>query len=289
MKKMTLKHRFRKIIATSIIAVQCFSSFSYADMIYENTYQITVSDGIIHKNIIQTFENGVQSINLIIADMERSGVDLELLYNDVSGFMNRKTLSALTAQMPNAVAAINADFFSMSDPSYSMGPMADDGKVISSPYYDNGKMASFIMDQNQKLFIDYLKSGVVVRNETTGTSSTGYSINKHSGTYASPVIITSEYRKTSPGQSSVSSVTLTEVVIEADTVREIRTGKPGVSIPVNGYVIAASGTIFAWSALVLPSPIPLSFRRDRDGNTSIGGLIPLRYKSRLKMIWPSVM
>ena len=57
MKKMTLKHRFRKIIATSIIAVQCFSSFSYADMIYENTYQITVSDGIIHKNIIQTFEN----------------------------------------------------------------------------------------------------------------------------------------------------------------------------------------------------------------------------------------
>ena len=242
MKKMTLKHRFRKIIATSIIAVQCFSSFSYADMIYENTYQITVSDGIIHKNIIQTFENGVQSINLIIADMERSGVDLELLYNDVSGFMNRKTLSALTAQMPNAVAAINADFFSMSDPSYSMGPMADDGKVISSPYYDNGKMASFIMDQNQKLFIDYLKSGVVVRNETTGTSSTGYSINKHSGTYASPVIITSEYRKTSPGQSSVSSVTLTEVVIEADTVREIRTGKPGVSIPVNGYVIAASGT-----------------------------------------------
>ena len=141
MKKMTLKHRFRKIIATSIIAVQCFSSFSYADMIYENTYQITVSDGIIHKNIIQTFENGVQSINLIIADMERSGVDLELLYNDVSGFMNRKTLSALTAQMPNAVAAINADFFSMSDPSYSMGPMADDGKVISSPYYDNGKMS----------------------------------------------------------------------------------------------------------------------------------------------------
>lgn len=37
-------------------------------------------------------------------------------------------------------------------------------------------------------------------------------------------------------------MTLTEIVIEADTVREIRTGKPGVSIPVNGYVIAASGT-----------------------------------------------
>lgn len=53
----------------------------------------------------------MQSINLIIADMERSGVDLELLYNDVSGFMNRKTLSALTAQIPNTVAAINADFF----------------------------------------------------------------------------------------------------------------------------------------------------------------------------------
>lgn len=241
MKNLTLKNKFRKIIVTSIIAVQFFSSFSYAEMIYENSYQITISDGIVHKNVVQTFENGVQSINLIIADMTKDGVDFEVLYNDVSGFMNRNTLSKLVAQKPNTVAAVNADFFSMSDPSYSMGPIADDGKIISSPYYDNGKMASFIMDESQQIFIDYLRSGVVIKNETTGTSSTGYSINKYSGTYASPVIITSEYRKISPGQSSVSGVILREIVVENDMVKEIRTSQAGTSVPKNGYVISASG------------------------------------------------
>lgn len=241
MKKLTLKNKFRKIIVTSLIAVQCFSSFSYAEMIYENSYQITVSDGIIHKNIVQTYENGVQSINLIIADMSKRGVDLEILYNDVSGFMNRETLSKLTAQKPNTVASVNADFFSMSSPSYSMGPMVDGGKIISSPYYDNGKMASFVMDENQQVFIDYLRSGVVIKNETTGTSSTGYSINKHSGTYASPVIITSEYRKVSPGQSAVTGAVLREIVVENDTVKEVRTSKAGTNVPKNGYVISASG------------------------------------------------
>jgi len=241
MKKITLKNKFRKIMVTSLIAVQCFSSFSYADMIYENSYQITVSDGIIHKNIVQTYENGVQSINLIIADMAKSGVDLEILYNDVSGFMNRETLSKLTAKKSNTVAAVNADFFSMADPSYSMGPMADGGKIISSPYYDNGKMASFIMDENQQVFIDYLRSGVVIKNETTGASSTGYSINKHSSTYVSPVIITSEYRRISPGQSSVPGKVLREIVVENDTVKEVRTSKAGTIVPKNGYVISASG------------------------------------------------
>ena len=32
----------------------------------------------------------------------------------------------------------------------------------------------------------------------------------------------------------------------------------------------------AWSARVLPSPIPLSLRRDRDGSTSMGGVTFLR-------------
>ena len=40
----------------------------------------------------------------------------------------------------------------------------------------------------------------------------------------------------------------------------------------------------AWSSRVLPTPMPLSFRRLREGSTSTGGTMPLRYSSRLRMI-----
>ena len=47
--------------------------------------------------------------------------------------------------------------------------------------------------------------------------------------------------------------------------------------------------VSAWSFLVLPLPIPLSFRRDSEGKTSMGGVTPFLYNSRERMICPSVM
>ena len=41
--------------------------------------------------------------------------------------------------------------------------------------------------------------------------------------------------------------------------------------------------------LVLVTITPLSFRRDREGSTSTGGLMPWRYRARDRMIWPSVI
>lgn len=242
MKRLKIKNRFRKIIITSLIALQCFMTVSYGDLIYQTSYQIIVSDGIVYKKIVQTYDNGVQSINMITADLTNSGVDFEVLYNDAAGFANRATLSSLVKQNPNTVAAVNADFFSMSTPSYSMGPMVDDGKVISSTYYDSGKMATFMVDKNQMMVIDYLKSGVVIKNETTGNNSTGYSINKYSKNYTSPIIITNEYRKITQGQSGTAVGTMTEVIVKDGIVKEVRIGQAGTAVSENGYAIAASGT-----------------------------------------------
>ncbi|MGB5823357.1 MAG: phosphodiester glycosidase family protein [Proteocatella sp.] len=241
MKKLTIKKRFRKIMITSLIAMQCFVTVSYGDLIYENEYQIIISEGIVHKKVVQTYDSGVQSINLIIADIASNAVDFEILYNDVSGFVNRETLSKLVKQNPNTVAAVNADFFSMANPSYSMGPMVSDGKVISSTYYDSGKMAAFMVDRNQMMVIDYLKSGVVIKNETTGNNSTGYSINKYSKNYTSPIVMTNEYRKNTQGQAGTTLGTMTEVIVNDDVVTQVRKGQKGTAVPENGYAVAASG------------------------------------------------
>lgn len=241
MRYFTIKKALKKIAVTSLVIIQCMTTFSYADMIYENSYEITVSEGIVHKKITQMYDDGVQSINLIVADIQNDAVDFEVLYNQVSGFVNRETLSKLVAQKPNTVAAVNADFFSMSTPSYSMGAIVDDGKILSTPHYDPDKMASFMVDESGNAFIDYLKSGVTLKNETKGNSTTGYSINKHANNFASPLIFTNEYRRKTPGQEGVKSTTIVEVIVDGGIVKEVRRGQSSTEIPKDGYAIVASG------------------------------------------------
>ena len=241
MKNLTIKKTLRKIAITSLVVIQCMTTVSYGEMIYENSYEITVSEGIVHKKVNQMYDNGMQSINLIVADIQNDAVDFEVLYNKASGFVNRETLSKLVAQNPNTVAAVNADFFSMSTPSYSMGPIVDDGKILSTPHYDSGKMATFMIDKNGSSIIDYLRSGVTLKNETKGNSSTGYSVNKHSNNFTSPVIFTSEYRRRTPGQEGVKDTTIVEVIVSGNSILEVRQGQPSTEIPTDGYAIVASG------------------------------------------------
>lgn len=236
-----LKIRLKRIAITSLAAIQMFTMIGHGILLHEDDYEIMISDGVTYKKILQTHENGVQSINMITADIKNSSAELKLLYNDSAGYVNRETLTNLTKQESGTIAAINGDFFSTTSPSYTTGPMMEDGKVISSPHYDNGKLASFMIDEDQIMMIDYLRSGVVVENKTSGGSTTGYSVNKYSTNYANPIILTNEYMKKTPGQGGTKVGEMTEIIVKADVVTEIRVGKEATSIPTDGFVIVASG------------------------------------------------
>ncbi len=234
-----LKSKIKKFAVASLAAIQLLTFPGYGSMIDESSYQIPVSRGITHKRIVQTYENGVQSIYLTIADLSDPSLSLDILYNEGTGFVNRQELSVLNANSPNAVATINGDFFSMSDPSYSMGIMFENNKLISSPSYKNGEMASMIMDGGKNIFFDYLSSGVSVQNMGNGQSYQSISVNKHSTSYNYPILLTSEYRKYSIG--STAALELTEMVVQNNTVSEIRIGQGAVPIPSNGFVVAVAG------------------------------------------------
>lgn len=245
MEKMNFdKKRFKKIIkniaVTSLTMMQLLAFRGYGAMIDEDAYEIAVSRGISHKRVVQTYENGVRSIFLTFADLGDPSLGVDLLYNKKTGFVNRQELSSLTEQNSNAVVSINGDFFSMSNPSYAMGIMVDKGKLISSPFHDAGKMASVIVDANNQVVFDYLASGVVLHNDSTGQSYNSASINKASGTYAYPVILTSEYRQASAG--STDKLKVTEMVVNNGIVQEIRKEQKSVAIPKNGFVVTVSGT-----------------------------------------------
>lgn len=235
-----IKKFTRNIAITSLAMLQLLVFPGYGAMIDEEAYELPVSRGITHRRVVQTYENGVQSIYLTIADLGDSALGVDLLYNKKTGFVNRQELSSLTAQSPNAVVSINGDFFSMSTPSYATGVMVDSGKMISSPYHEAGKMASMIVDSNNRIVFDYLASGVVMNNESNGTSYTSASINKTSGTFAYPIIMTPEYRQASVG--STDKLAVTEMVVNNGRVQEIRKSAPAVSIPPNGFVVTVAGT-----------------------------------------------
>lgn len=237
------RYQFNKIMRraalTALALIQCVALRSYGEMLDEESYEIAVGPGITHKRIVQTYENGVQSIYLTFADLSQRALGIDLLYNKQTGFTNRQTLTEMLASEPSAVVSINGDFFSMSTPSNAMGVMIDEGKLISSPYYESGKMASMIVDGQNRVLFDYLTSGVTLYNESTGVRYTGLSVNKTSSSYQYPVMLTREFRQASIG--STESLQLTEMVVSGGTVREIRKGQAQTAIPQDGYVIAVAG------------------------------------------------
>ena len=237
--KQDIRRITKKIAVASLAMIQLVTFVGFGDMIDEEVYELSISRGVTHKRVIQTYENGAQSIYLTIADMGDSALGVDLLYNKKTGFVNRQGLSSLVNQSPGAVAAINGDFFSMAQPSYATGIMVDKGQMISSPSYQNGQMASMMIDSSNNIVFDYLSSGVILNNESTGDSYLSSSINKTSGTFAYPIIMTSEYRQASIG--STSKLKVTEMVVNNGTVQEIRKEKGSVAIPLNGFVLTVSG------------------------------------------------
>ena len=212
---------------------------SYANAIDESRYDIPLSQGVNLKKISNFYEWGVQNINILEVDLNNPAVKLDVLFNK-SGFIQRTTLSNMVNQDSNVVAAVNGDFFSMSTPAFSLGPIVKDGKQLSSPHYEVNKYASLLVDSNGNALLAYLYSNVQVENSSRNINVDISAINKPSKDYGNMVVYTKEYTPNSPGANNT-YFDLTEIVVENDTVKEVRYGQPSVAIPENGYVILAAG------------------------------------------------
>ncbi len=238
--KQTIYKAAKRMGISVLATLQLFALPSFGSMIDENAYQIPVSRGITFKHITQTFENGVQSIYLTTADLSDPALQLQLLYNKQNGFSNRLELSELNRQAEGAAVTINGDFFSTTNPSYATGIMYENGKLLSSPSYKNGEMASMVLDQSGNILFDYLSSGVVLENTSNGQTYQSLSVNKQSTSFIYPIVLTSEYQSNTPG--SKSGQELVELIVQNGTVGEIRIGQPSTAIPAGSFAVVASGT-----------------------------------------------
>lgn len=231
----------KKIIALGLVLCMSITSgTSYgAGLIDESNYALKVGQGLTLKKSKVFYEWGVQSFNILEMDAKDPALKLDLLFNQ-AGFSQRLSLSNMATQDPQVIAAVNGDFFSVSNPGFSIGPMVKEGKSLSNGHYDINKFASFLMDHSGNPVLTYVYPGVRVENQTKGNVTDIAAINKPSKNYGNIVILTKEYMKNSPG-ASTTYFDLTEVVVENNVVSEVRFGQPSVPIPENGYVMVAGG------------------------------------------------
>jgi hypothetical protein len=217
------------ILATGIGTIP-----SYAIMDQE-VYEIPLGQGMTLKKINEVYDYGVQKINIVTADLNNPNIKLDLLFNK-NGIAKRGKLSSMVQQESNVVAAMNADFFSMASSSFSIGAMMKDGKQLSTPHYQPNTFGTVLVDSNQKVAIQYIKSGTYLNNTSKGVMTVANSINKPNGAGKGVIVYTSEYRPTTLGVNGTRP-NLVEVIVKQGIVTDVRVAQPATYIPTDGYAI----------------------------------------------------
>lgn len=225
-KKLTAALTAAAVIAVSVPAVMSAN-------IYDLTEETTIATGITQRNIRRLTTNGWQNINIIEADLsdERYAVKTLINDDDISKLTNVKAL----AETHGTLAAINGDFFSWKWDDKSLGS-AVGGVVIDGVQHTSitspWNFATVAQNSYGTFIFDYIDCAIAVA-APNGFITPIEHINKYDD-LTQPIIYTEEWGALSPGSAG----TLSEIVIEDDTVVSVNYDQGPVQIPENGYIIA---------------------------------------------------
>lgn len=231
----------KKIFAlvVSIIIVCNFSSAYALTTLNEKVVTEKITSGVVLKNYDRFTEKGWLNINVVEVDLNDNNTELGLL-NSENGLNTFQTVLQMVNQ-GNIVAAINGDFFNGSSVNgNTIGLSISDGKLLTTPYYENeikDTFGSFVLDEDNDAFVGFFKHKTVLKNKKNNKELAIAEFNKISNDYKYPVVYTCEWGEYSPG----SKYELTEMLVENGKVKEIRENGDPFKIPENGFVVSTYG------------------------------------------------
>ncbi len=209
--------------------------------LYQKVVESPISSGVTLKNYIQFTDSGWQNIHVLEIDLDDRYTNLGLLHSS-NGMGTLQNLKAM-AEYADSIAAINADFFSAnSGKGNAVGIAIEDDEILSSAYFGNDtkdEFATFAIDENDSIFYDYFTNKISITSSKTKASNSVSAINKFPQSFEQMAIYTPAWGTYSHGARE--DLPLTEMVVDNDTVTEIRYNQEATIIPENGYVVSALG------------------------------------------------
>ena len=124
-----------KTICLALAASLCtaFPAYGAYDVLYREGFSEPVAEGLLYREDLLLTERGWLPVRILEGELSGSGLSLALLTE--AQVNQRSTLSTLAAEHPDAVAAVNGDFFD-TGLSTALGPVIRDGILLSSSMGD---------------------------------------------------------------------------------------------------------------------------------------------------------
>ena len=233
----------KKIIITLFLITIFFQSLTYANSIIykkENSTQISSGTNLIEYDLLT--EDGWVKAYILKVDTGDEYTDLEVLSSE-NGVNSLSSVMAMTAAK-NAIAGINADFFSgRNGKGHAIGLAINNYSVITSSAEENltkPQFATLFIDEKNKSYTDYFTNKITIYCGDNKEEIEAWAINRYSSYPHIPTIYNYMWGKESLGKSNDEDVV--EILVENNEVIDIGVDSEGFELNEDRYVIRATGS-----------------------------------------------
>lgn len=275
------KNKLSKVFLSCLAAASVFTcgttalankiSVNMPPKIYQRQTSNPISSGVTHEHIQKFTTQGWWNINVLRVNLNDPFTDVQGIFNK-NGISSRDRVSSMVTNS-GAVGGINGDFFFYDPVAGSLGTLINKGEIVSTRAEHAQKLPGIFIDALNNAKIDYLTRQTTATNLRTGDSISPSAVNSIIPDFSINIVLTSDWGEKSIGTKYHTD--LVEVLVIDGKVADVRQGKPAVTIPENGYVLATRG-IDAGKMMKFAVGDPIEFKINsnidiKNTNFAIGG------------------
>lgn len=232
------------MLAVLFVMLMPVSGFAYTVNSEERSKE-QVAEGVAVETISQWTPEGLLKIFVMTVDLTNQYVKADTMIGAGGKLTSNQAVSRMAAEN-GAVAAINGDFFQL-DEKAPLGMAVQSGEVIASPERRRDMYGFGLTTDNIPVFkVFEFAGGVAAPNgqqfQLFGLNKPTYLIGPGADSDTNRLNMYNSRWGTRSRGKLTGLTGVVEMVVQNDSVLELRTDQPGVTIPDNGYVLAGHGT-----------------------------------------------